>query len=39
SVFYVQEEAHQKRTLKNLTKRAKRMGFQLIECETGNLVT
>jgi transposase len=39
SVFYAQEEAHQKRTLKHLTKRAKRMGFQLIECETGNLVT
>ncbi len=38
SVFYAQEEAHQQRTLKNLTKRAKRMRFQFIECETGNLV-
>lgn len=39
TVFYAQEEAHQKRTIKNLAKRAKCMGFQLIECETESLVT
>jgi transposase len=33
SVFNAQEEAHQKRTLKNLAKRAKSMGFQLVECQ------
>ncbi len=33
SVFNTQEEFHQKRTLKNLAKRARRMGFQLVECQ------
>ncbi|MCP3872942.1 MAG: IS110 family transposase [Desulfobacteraceae bacterium] len=32
SVFSTQEEAHQKRALSNLKKRAKTMGFKLVEC-------
>lgn len=32
SVFNTQEEAHQKRVLINLNKRAKSMGFQLVPC-------
>lgn len=32
SVFSDQEKAHQKRTLKNLKKLAKTMGFQLVPC-------
>ena len=31
--FNTQEEAHQKRVLRSLKNKAKRMGFQLVPCQ------
>jgi len=39
SVFNAQEEAHQKRVLRNLACRAKSMGFQLVPCQKQIIVT